>query len=277
MHIINYNSTGESSFKVYINTRSPNIIFNGINYNNITFYFDSPINISDQKHEYLISLSNLQLPISWSMISSYLGNNRIEYILNGITYNWIIPDGSYSASDLRTLLNTNLLLIVTYSKTTGKFTFSHSTYDFTFTLNVTCHDELGFNNEVYTSAYTLLKSIKPIDLSGTREVYIRSNLTTRNIDSRSGKMSSNIIDSVPINVENYDVLRYSNTDGFRTKIKDQNISLLNIVIEDDRSNEIDLNNDWSLTLEFNKVVNDNVTEIDQTKIKNFDEVYQDTI
>ena len=151
MHILNYNSTGESSFKVYLNTRSSNIIFNGSNYNNITFYFDSQINISDERHEYLISLSNLQLPISWPLISTYLKNNKIEYILNGITYNYTIPDGSYSALDLKTLLNTNLLITVTYSKNTGKYSFSHSTYNFTITNNTTCYNELGFNNLNYSS------------------------------------------------------------------------------------------------------------------------------
>ena len=37
MDIINYNSTGESSFKIYITTNSSYIIFNNTNYNNITF------------------------------------------------------------------------------------------------------------------------------------------------------------------------------------------------------------------------------------------------
>ena len=281
MHILNYNSTGESSFKVYLNTRSTNIIFNnGSNYNNITFYFDTQININDERHEYLISLSNLQLPISWPLISDYLNNNTIEYILNGTTYNYVIPDGSYSALDLKTLLNTNLLMTVIYSKNTGKYSFTHDTYDFTITSNTTCYNELGFYNLNYSSTSLTLTSVKPIDLSGTREVYIRSNLTTKNIDSRSGKTTSNIIDSVPINVNNFDVLKYTNTEGFRTKIKDQNISYINIILEDDEGNEIDIKNNWSITLEFNKIMNDNLTLMDQTEIKNnnnIEDLYQDQI
>ena len=38
----------------------------------------------------------------------------------------------------------------------------------------------------------------PIDLSGTRKIYVRSNITTKNIDSRTGKNLSNIIDSVAL-------------------------------------------------------------------------------
>ena len=69
MHIINYNSTGESSFKIYITTNSSYIIFNNTNYNNITFNLDTPLTIGDERHEFLISLSNLQIPhISFSII-----------------------------------------------------------------------------------------------------------------------------------------------------------------------------------------------------------------
>ena len=80
MHIINYNSTGESSFKIYITTNSTYIIFNNTNYNNITFNLDTPLTIGVERHEFLISLSNLQIPISWPLISSYIGNNY--FVLN---------------------------------------------------------------------------------------------------------------------------------------------------------------------------------------------------
>ena len=56
MHIINYKSTGESLFKIYIATISTYIIFNNTNYNNITFNLDTPLTIGDERHEILISL-----------------------------------------------------------------------------------------------------------------------------------------------------------------------------------------------------------------------------
>ena len=148
MHIINYNSTGESSFKIYITTNSSYIIFNNTNYNNITFNLDTPLTIGDERHEFLISLSNLQIPISWPLISSYIGNNYFQYTLNGITYNYTIPDGSYSATDLKTLFNSNISLVVSYNKNNGKFTFTHSTYEFTITNNTTCYYEIGFLNNI---------------------------------------------------------------------------------------------------------------------------------
>ena len=168
MHIINYNSTGESSFKIYITTNSSYVIFNNTNYNNITFNLDTPLTIGDERHEFLISLSNLQIPISWPLISSYIGNNYLEYILNGITYNYTIPDGSYSATDLKTLFNSNISLVVSYNKNNGKFTFTHTTYEFTISNNTTCYYEIGFLNNNYTSTGTesiILLKFFPVLLS----------------------------------------------------------------------------------------------------------------
>ena len=99
MNIISHTSTGERSIKIPINTVNPNITFNGSNYNDISALLDNPIQLKDTSQEFLISISNFQIPISWPIISSYQGNNILEYILNGTTYTYTIPDGSYSAND----------------------------------------------------------------------------------------------------------------------------------------------------------------------------------
>ena len=41
---------------------------------------------------------------------------------------------------------------------------------------------------------------------------------------------------------------------------------INIILEDDNGSEIDINNHWSITLEFNKVINDNILNIDKSQI-----------
>ena len=158
MHIINYNSTGESSFKIYITTNSTYIISNNTNYNNITFNLDTSLTIRNERHEFLISLSNLQIPISWWLISSYIGNNYFEYTSNGTTYNYTIPDGSYSVTYLKKLFNSNISLVVSYNKNNGKFTFTHSTYEFTITNNTTCYYEIGFEHLNYTPSALSLTS-----------------------------------------------------------------------------------------------------------------------
>ena len=113
MHTISYNPTTESSFKILISTLNSKVIFNNSgNLNNITIYLDKPINIVDESNVFLVSFSSFQIPISWPLISEYNGNNIFSYILNGTTYTYTIPDGSYSITDIVTLLKDNTLLSV---------------------------------------------------------------------------------------------------------------------------------------------------------------------
>ena len=272
MQIISHESTGETSKKILISIKEndENIIFNNSNYNNIIYYLKNPMSLNDEKHEFLVSLSKFEIPISWPLISSYIGNNFIEYIINGVTYNFTIPDGSYSSNDLKSLLNTNLELSVIYEKTTGKLIFSHPTYNFSITNNTTCFYELGFRNITYNSTDFILSSSYAIDLAGTREIYIRTNLLVSNIDSRNG--SSNIIDSVSIDVNNYNVLKYKNTEGFKSKIKDKLISFINTILEDYYGREIDINHNWNITFEIDKIINNNIPDIDTSKIMTIDDI-----
>ncbi len=92
----------------------------------------------------------------------------------------------------------------------------------------------------------------------------------------SGITATNIINSIPINVDNFTVLRYVNYDGFRTKIKDQSISYINVIIEDDKQNMININNDYSITFEFNTVMNQTIS-VDKDDIKDFETVKEETI
>ena len=64
----------------------------------------SPYLIGCSSSAHLKKVANISVhPLSWPLISSNIGNNYFQYTLNGITYNYTIPDGSYSATDLKTL------------------------------------------------------------------------------------------------------------------------------------------------------------------------------
>ena len=87
MHVIQHNSNTSKSFQIMISTELENIYFgNSTNNNNITFILETSKNISDVSHAFLVSLSHLEIPISWPLISSYYGNNQLVYILNNVTY-----------------------------------------------------------------------------------------------------------------------------------------------------------------------------------------------
>ena len=62
-------------------------------------------------------------------------------------------------------------------------------------------------------------------------------------------------------------MRYNNNEGFRTKINDHVIDSLTIILEVNNGSDIDINNHWSITLEFNKLINDNILNVDKSQIK----------
>ena len=94
-----------------------------------------------------ISVSDIIIPISWYMISSYFNNNnnKIYLTMNSINYIAVIPDGGYTAIELRNILLTVLpnTFTISYSAYYNTYTFTNSTYYFTFT-NILCYQELGF-------------------------------------------------------------------------------------------------------------------------------------
>ena len=257
--MINYSSAGLSSSKIFLNTLSTKTNKNNYPYlSDVTFYLNSPIKVSEPENQFLISVSDLIIPISWPQISTYLNNNYISYSVNNVSYTYTIPDGSYTVYQLITQLTGNLNgITIVYSATTNKLAFSHTTYNFTLNFNnSTCYQELGFyQNYSYSSTNQTLTSSIPIDLSGSREIYIGSNLTVKNIDSRDGLITSHLIDHVPIDVSNYDILKYINQTSFKTIIIDNNIIEFRIILYDDENNIIPILHNWSMTLELHEIKN----------------------
>ena len=64
---------------------------------------------------------------------------------------------------------------------------------------------------------------------------MHSNITTRNIDSRTGLSNSHIIDHIPIDVTNFDILKYTDQSDFKVLIINDNINTLRIQLYDDEN------------------------------------------
>ena len=89
-------------------------------------------------------------------------------------------------------------------------------------------------------------------------------------------MGRYILDNIPITVDNFSVLRYYNFHGFRTIVKNQSISEINVIIEDGLGRQIDIQNYFSLTLEFNVVVNSPST-FNKNNLKDFETIQKKDI
>jgi hypothetical protein len=260
-------SLNKTSFKIFLNTLSTLKTTNNYPYlSDISFNLNTSL-IPKANNNFLISVSDLTIPISWYQISAYFGNNVLYYTLNNVNYSYTIPDGSYTINQLKTQLTGNLNgITIIFSLTTNKFTFSHSTYNFVLNFTLSgCYQELGFYKNI--SYYYLINSLTsaiPCDLSGSREIYISSDLTTKNIDSRDGFGSSHIIDHVPIDVSNFDILKYTNQTNFKSLIIDGEISSIRILLYDDENYLIPIIHNWSLTLEFieyeNPIIDSNLAD-----------------
>ena len=88
-----------------------------------------------------------------------------------------------------------------------------------------------------------------MDLSGTREIYVKTNLHSINLDSRIGTMTSSIIAKVPVVVDNMNFIYYLNITQNRIILKDRTINNIQIILEDDEGNLLDLTINYSLSLD----------------------------
>ena len=120
------------------------------------YYFNSSINVSDG-FVFLISLHDAIIPVTWYVISSYNGNNFLNYEINSISYSYTIPDENYSVTDLVNLFNSSSVettneIITSYDSLTNVLTFTNATTDFTILSISTCLDILGLTTEIDTAS-----------------------------------------------------------------------------------------------------------------------------
>lgn len=95
---------------------------NSYNYN---FIIDNNITINENQI-IKFKLINFSMMNSMLNISSYHGNNQFKITVDNIDYNYIIPDGSYTATSLRDKMNELIFidllpLAFNYNKLTNKY------------------------------------------------------------------------------------------------------------------------------------------------------------
>ena len=202
----------------------------------------------------MVSVADAVIPVSWYIISEFNNNNSFDYSINDITYNYIIPDGNYTVTELQEILIDNVPFTISYNSINNKFTFSHSTDEFILLSTSTCFELIGFTENVnHSSTSQTLICDNQIDLAGTRNIYICTNLQTLNMDSRVGTVSSHILTKIPVNVNNNNLITYYNYNGFRSLLRNKLINNIRIRIEDDKGNLININNHYSISIELHVI------------------------
>ena len=111
---------------------------------------------------------------------------------------------------------------------------------------------LGFNiiNSLYSSVNGILISPYVVNFGGILKLDVKtSSFNLSNMDSYQ-KGRTNTIASIPVNSTQNGYLLYNNFTHYNSMFRNSQISDLNIMIQDEFSNFIDLNNcDWSITVQ----------------------------
>lgn len=196
---------------------------------------------------FLLSITDVALPVSWYVVNST--NNTISYTADGLAQTIVLPQGNWDAKSLAQFINTaQTNFSLSYDATSFKFTVSPNAKTIRFANGNTL---LSISPQVAGTTSPFIGNV--VDLAGTRSVFVRTNLTTRCLDSLS-KGRSNLLAKIPVLVESGQVLHYSNPGQFKTAITETDINVIEVFLLDENQQVLDFNScNWSMTLQFDVV------------------------
>ena len=103
-------------------------------------------------------------------------------------------------------------------------------------------------NKQYNSLSNVIQFPYPMNVLGTKNLYIKSNVNLSNFNTVTSDYVT--ISCIPVNVEPYGIILYNNFSNSSHIIRNKTLDNLIIQIYDDENNLVDFNNvDWNLTIE----------------------------
>lgn len=222
-----------------------------LNNNTTDCIFKIPIIEVKRRHKAHISLTDAVIPYSFYNVNET--NDKLNYVLNEITYNIEIEHANYNITTLIQYLTLNMDsgFTISYNSSTNKITFTHSTYEFTFLDSSTCQELLGFiENVSYSSDSLILRSVIGINFFTIRNIQIASsNFILNNINTATPNKAS-IITSIPVNCNMGGIINYNNINNISSLVHEiTNINNLHIQILDQDGDLLNLNGlHWSINL-----------------------------
>jgi hypothetical protein len=202
-------------------------------------------------------ICHLEIPYSFYVVN--YTNNKL--VINSTKI--IVPVGNYNATTLLDKLN--LLFseyglssfVLSFNSITGKYTLQANIY-FSISSSSTIQDIIGLDEFTYNSMFDITTNKYILEMpylantSGSKNIYIRTNIITSNLNVVNN--DANIIKSVPVDVPPFGIIQYSNNQGIETLIKNRELNNLEIELLDDNLNYINFNNiEWAICLEIKTV------------------------
>lgn len=226
---------------------------NGMFNSDITYYIPNFITYESNILYYSVKISHAEIPYSFYIIDET--NNQL--VINNTTM--YINVGNYNAYTLLETINQlmadNLAfnIVLSFNENTGKYTLSSDNY-FTISNQTTIYNIIGLDNNFYNGVFDfgtttyILEFSYLVNTSGSKNIYIESNLITNNLSLLNNNCT--ILKSIPVDVPPYGIIMYNNTENIETIIKNRQLDNLIIKLKDDNNKMINFNNiNWSITLE----------------------------
>jgi hypothetical protein len=223
---------------------------NGTYLSNVYFPFKGILSDDKTIQKKTITLINAQIPVSFYIINDT--NNILSVVYISTTYNINLQNGNYSASTLITELTSKLSALsgliptITINKVNGRLTFQFNS-SIQFLSTSTIKTVLGFTDNISGLNFTMPY---PIDLLGTRNIYIKSqSLNISSFESLT-TTKSNIIASISIDEAFYNMVSYMNTSqNLKHELRLNLLDGIDIQLTDENNNFINFNNiNWTITL-----------------------------
>jgi hypothetical protein len=238
----------------FLTPNGASVTKNNGNYNSdITYYIPNFITNENNILYYSVKISHAEIPYSFYIIDET--NNQL--VINNTTM--YINIGNYNAYTLMEEINKllddafNFNIVLSFNENTGKYTLSSNNY-FTISNQTTIYDIIGLDNNFYNSVFDfgtttyILEFPYLVNTSGSKNIYIESNLITNNLSLLNNNCT--ILKSIPVDVPPYGIIMYNNAENIETVIKNRQLDNLIIKLKDDTNKMINFNNvNWSITLE----------------------------
>jgi hypothetical protein len=238
------------TLSIHLNSSNATKYYNG-SFNSQVEFILPHINIPS---DYTIYLNIAHVSIPYSFYNINTSNNVLKYSVLSTIYTIIIPVGNYTVNNLLTQLKALFPsdFTITYNGINNKFSFTHSAQDFVFIFDInsiqsSCFGILGFSKNYQYSMNKVLTSDTMANLCPTCCLCISSTFLTQNISSISLNNSS-ILCSIPITVNPYTIISYSNS-LFKVNLNTNILNAIQIKLSDQDGVLLDFNSiHWSITL-----------------------------
>ena len=213
-----------------------------------------------------VRVLNVIIPYSFYIINEYNCNLNINNII------LVIPYGNYNAYTLLDTINAlmtenNILGVLSLDVSNGKYILTATQNITVRTTTNNINKIIGLDNSTYTTIFDItdykINFPYPVNTSGIHNIFIKTNFNTSN-QKFGGYVTSHILTSIPVQVEPFGIIQYSNYENTETIIRNKDMDFLSIELLDDNLNYINMNGlDWTIRLEIKSVnkYNQNDTNI----------------